>query len=92
MTIGRAARDAIVGAVSQFEIMADGGTVLAVIPYPGSRGEAIASGTAGRWRMTNKFGGLLAEGQIGDGVTLDRTDIQRGGIVTFESIEIEVKG
>jgi hypothetical protein len=85
-----AAAEAIRALIHDVQISDAGGQLLAVLPYPALKAKAVASGDAAKWRMSDESGALLQSGKIGEGLTLDRTDIQYGGTVTIEGIEIEI--
>jgi hypothetical protein len=86
-----AAADAIRSLIGSIEITDADGKLLAAVPYPALKTIATASGDAAKWRVEDQAGGFLASGKIGEGLTLDRTDIQYGGTVTIAAIEIEIQ-
>lgn len=90
MAIGSAVEKLIRNAIAQVQISDANGVVLAELPYPGLEARAIHGGTAFKWRITDRHGALIQSGKIGDGLTLDRTDIQAGGVVSLDKLEIEV--
>jgi hypothetical protein len=85
-----AAADAILALIASVEIRDTAGKRLAVLPYPALKAKAEASGEASRWRINDASGAAIASGKVGEGLTLDRTDIQYGGTVSIDSIQIEV--
>jgi hypothetical protein len=87
---GSAAADAILSLITSVEIRDAAGKRLAVLPYPALKAKAEASGEAAKWRIQDASGGAIASGKVGEGLTLERTDIQYGGTVSIDSLQIEV--
>jgi hypothetical protein len=85
-----AAAEAIRALIHDVQISDASSKVLAVLPYPELTAKAVASGQAAKWRISDVDGGLIQSGKVGEGVTLDRTDIQYGGAVSLAGVEIEV--
>lgn len=86
----RAAADAIRALISDVMIYTASGELLVALPYPELKAKAKASGEAAKWRISDEASSLLFSGKIGEGVTLDRTDIHRDGMVSLSGIEIEI--
>ena len=91
LTASRAAEAAIRGMVATVEISDLAGRVLVTLPYPLLKASATESGKADAWRIADKNGDLIKSGKIGEGLTLDRLDVQWGSVVTIDKIEIEVR-
>ena len=95
MTIGlsasKAVASAVKGLIATVEISDSSGRVLATLPYPKLSASATETGIADQWRVADAKGGLISSGKIGIGLTLDRTDLQWGSVVTIDKIEIEVR-
>jgi hypothetical protein len=87
----KAAEAAIRSAISSVEISDAGGRVLVTVPHPALTASATETGTAHSWRIADGKGELIKSGKIGEGLTLDRVDIQWGSVVTIDKIEIEVR-
>ena len=85
----RAAAEAIRAIIADVQISDAAGAVLVVVPYPALSAKAVGSGNAAKWRVSDAAGSLIQSGRVGDGLTLDRTDIQRGGTVTI-TLDIEI--
>lgn len=90
MAVGTAVEQLIRNAISQIQISDANGVVLAEVPYPGLEARAINGGIAFKWRISDRRGALIQSGKIGDGLALDRLDIQAGGVVSISKLEIEV--
>jgi len=91
LSASKAAEAAIRNVISTVEISDAGGRVLVAIPYPALKASATETGTAHNWRIADSKGDLIKSGKIGEGLTLDRVDIQWGSVVTIDKIEIEVR-
>ena len=90
LSASKAAAAAIRGMIASVEISDAGGRVLVTLPHPALTAQATETGTAHNWRIADRHGDLIKSGKIGEGLTLDRVDIQWGSVVTIDKIEIEV--